>query len=94
MAEIKVFKVNDYEWWAGADLTSIHEVYEERTGIDPDDADEGFDHPQELSTEEMEKKTIHFEEGPTPDTATFQEYLDEMIEKGAVFPCFFAGTEC
>ncbi len=92
MAYIKVFKVNDYEWWAGADLESTRVAYKEHTGIDPD-SDEGFDHPRELSAEELEKKTIHFDEGEQPDQSTFKEYLDELIAKDHEFPCYFAGTE-
>lgn len=92
MSTMKVFKVNDYEWWAGADLDSIRTAYEQHTGIAAD-SDEGFDNPRELSDEELQKKTIHFDEGEQPDHSTFKEYLDELIAKSHEFPCYFAGTE-
>lgn len=92
MGEVKVFKLNDYEWWAGESLDSIRPAYLEATGIDPD-SEEGFDHPRELSDEELQKKTIHFDEGEAPDKSTFKEYLNELIAKGQEFPCYFAGTE-
>lgn len=90
--EIKIFKINDYEWWAGADLESIKSAYKEQTGIEPD-SDEGFDSPRQLGDEEMQRKTIWFEEGEEPDSATFREHLDHLIALGHAFPCHFAGTE-
>lgn len=92
MSTIKVFKVNDYEWWAGASLDDIRPAYKEHTGIDPD-SDEGFDNPYELSDEQLQKKTIHFDEGEQPDQCSFKEHLNELIAKDQTFPCYFAGTE-
>lgn len=74
MSTIKVFKVNDYEWWAGPDLETIKTAYQDQTGIDPE-SDEGFDHPRELGDDEMRRKTIWFEEGEEPDSATFRGTL-------------------
>lgn len=69
---VKVFRVNDYEWWAGTDLESIGVAYKEATGIDPND-DEGFDNPQEVSAAGMDK-LIHWGEGEPgeDDKCTFR----------------------
>jgi hypothetical protein len=92
MSEIKVFRVNDYEWWAGADLESIRTAYKDHTGIDPD-SDEGFDSPREITEAGMSKIVI-CDDGPEKIEQTFRQYLDEMIALNKPFPCFFAGTEC
>jgi hypothetical protein len=89
--EIKVFKVNDYEWWAGVDLESIRNAYKEHTGIDPD-SDEGFDNPHAVGEAGMSKLII-FEDGPEEVRQTFAEYLDHLIAIDHEFPCYFAGTE-
>lgn len=91
MNEIKIFRVNDYEWWAGESLESIRAAYKERTGIDPD-SDEGFDHPREIGELGM-SKLVFFDDGPELANQTFREYLDHLIACGQEFPCFFAGTE-
>jgi hypothetical protein len=92
MSEIKVFRVNDYEWWAGTNLESIRAAYKGHTGIDPD-SDEGFDSPREISEAGMSKVVIR-DDGPEKFEQTFRQYLDEMIALNQTFPCFFAGTEC
>ena len=92
---IKIFRVNDYEWWAGIDIESIGAAYKEATGIDPADDDEGFDNPYEVSEAGM-SKLIHWGEGePDGEQAkcTFAEMLQQMIAQGQEFPCYFAGTE-
>lgn len=91
--QIKVFRVNDYEWWAGADLESIRLAYKEETGIDPD-SDEGFDSPREIGEAGM-NKLIHWGDGEPEEggSRTFQEEIQRMIAAGHKFPCFFAGTE-
>lgn len=89
--QIKIFRVNDYEWWAGESLDSIRAAYKERTGVDPD-SDEGFNTPREIGPEGMSKLVI-FEDGPKRTSETFREYLDHLIARGQEFPCFFAGTE-
>lgn len=93
--QVKVFRVTDYEWWAGTDLKSIKAAYKEATGIDPDDPDEGFDSPQELNNEAM-NRLLFYEDLSNPEECpggTFRQHLDLMIAEGQTFPCFFAGTE-
>ena len=84
MSEIKIYRVNDYEWWAGSDLDSIKAAYEEHTGIDPD-SDEGFDAPREVGDAGMDK-LIFFDDGPEPTQCTFRERLNELITLQSAFP--------
>ena len=93
--QIKVWRVNEYEWWAGTDLESIRAAYKEHTGIDPD-SDEGFDNPHELSEKSMnEMRYCYNEDGyfSEAETRSFREQLDLDIAGGVKFPCYFAGTE-
>lgn len=97
---IKVFQVNDYEWWAGINLDVIRREYLEQTGIDPDNEDEGFDNPKLLTPEAMQRLRFCHDDGDPDEIAkyehtecTFAERLNELIADGARFPCSFAGTE-
>jgi hypothetical protein len=85
--KIKVFKVNDCDWYAGEDLESIKDHIMWFTGYD---ADEEFDDPYELSESEMRQYTFTDIDGTTRD---FKEELKKRIKDGDHFPCFFASTE-
>lgn len=100
MAEIKVFRVTDYEWWAGESLEAVRPAFEQEHGVSAEDPDEGFDGAYELSPEQLATHTMHewdedFEDDHQPEAGmpTFQECLDLMVRNGRKFPCFFAGTE-
>lgn len=93
--EVKVWRVNDYEWWAGTNIESIKVAYKEATGIDPD-SDEGFDSPRELTAAEMgSMRYCYNEDGyfSENETRSFREQIDLEISEGQTFPCYFAGTE-
>lgn len=91
---IKVFKLNDCDWWAGSDLDSVVAAYKEQTGEDAE-----LDNPHELNDAAMHK--LKFVDGDDPINAdgtpggeiTFRDELDIMIRRGDSFPCFFASTE-
>ncbi|MCU1285917.1 MAG: phiPLPE 70 [Acidobacteriales bacterium] len=90
-ATIKVFEVNDTEWWAGTDLESIKTAYKEITGIDPDDEDEGFQDPHALTDEEMETLQFSDDDG---SKRSFREQLELMVAaEREKFPTMFATTE-
>lgn len=88
----RVFKLNDYEWWAGYDLESIRIAYQKETGVDPD-GPEGFDNPHELGAGALLKLMYHYDEYDLSKKRSFREELDRLIASGRAFPCFFAGTE-
>lgn len=86
-----VFKLNDFEWWAGYDLESVKAKYLEVTGVPEGDA---FDEPYELDADALTKLIFRQDPYDThPETRTFREELELMIRSGQEFPCPFACTE-
>ena len=83
---MKVFQMNDCEWWAAEDLESAKKACMEATGLPEDEA---CDDPHELSDEAMNRLIFHDDN----ETRTFKEQLDRMIVEGTEFPVFFAMTE-
>jgi hypothetical protein len=56
MGEIKIFKLNDCDWWAGEDLDSVKSAYLSEMDItDPQGIESAFDDPRELFDEEMDQ---------------------------------------
>lgn len=86
---IRVFRLNDYDWWAGETLAQVKKDYLKETGMDEEEA---FDEPKALTKEEMKKYTIREEDGT--QERTFEEELKAMIKAKVDFPCMFASTEC
>jgi hypothetical protein len=94
-APIKVFKLNDYEWWAAASLAEAIADWKQWTGFGDEEAAENLDDPRELSDEEMDRlQFAHTEEDDTPyRKQSFRAELAEQIAAGETFPGFFATTE-
>lgn len=90
MADVKVFAINDCEWWAGRDLESIKAAF-----IKAGYGDESsFCEPHEVVDPEMNRLTFVDDlSDVNSHKSTFQEHLDLMVAQGAEFPCFFASTE-
>jgi hypothetical protein len=88
MNEIRVFQLNQYEWWAGPDLETVKAHYLMTTGVS---AEEAFDDPCELSPESL--KTIPFTYNDGKEI-TFAERLRELLDSGRQFPCCFAIRDC
>jgi hypothetical protein len=106
MSQVKIFQLNDWDWWAGYDLESVKAAYLKELGFtDPWDIENAFDDPHELSDEELDR--LKFVDGDDPinedgtpgGTRTFREQLNRIIAErdasldAAYFPCFFASTE-
>jgi len=85
--KIKVFRLNEYEWWAGKDLKSVKKHYLEVTGVPPEEA---FDDPYELSDADMEEFKFHCDDYE----CSFKSQLTRMKRRGVKFPSAFAFTEC
>jgi hypothetical protein len=97
---IKVFRMNDWDWWAGeTESVTIAAYLEERDFFEGELPTDAVKDPRELSDEEME--TLKFVDGDDPinadgtpgGTLTFRAALDQMISRGDKFPCYFASTE-
>lgn len=94
---VKVFEVNDCEWWAG-DCTpeELLAAYMKETGCSHEDATGDVDDlPRPLTDEEMDTLKFRLVDDATDTntTCTFREYLARMVEEGEQFPRFFATTE-
>lgn len=86
---MKIYKLNEYEWWAADSLEEAKQACLKQTGMDESEA---IEDPYELSEEEMDNLFFIDDEGPERRTITFQQALDELMSRGQKFPCIFAST--
>jgi hypothetical protein len=102
MADIKVFAMNDCDWYAAETLDDALRAMAELYCFPP--TPEGIadmrkeyevNEPSELSAEAMARMTFQEEDedGSGAEMKSFRVKLDEMIAGGEEFPCFFASTE-
>lgn len=99
---IKVFKMNDCDWYAGASAEDAKRAMAEWNGYPstPEGVAEMCEEfsadPVELSAEEMNQCMFTedaVEEHGWQRELSFRERLAEMIADGDEFPSFFASTE-
>jgi hypothetical protein len=84
---VKVFRVNLFDWWAGYDFASVMSAYLAESGMAKE---EPFDDEEELPQDAM--KTVRIYPNPyANESSTFQEELARMVAEGQEFPCSFAG---
>jgi hypothetical protein len=84
---VKVFRMNLFDWWAGYDLASVKSAYLTETRVAQEEA---FDQEEEVPPEAM--KTLRFYPRPyAKQSSTFQVELSRMVAENHVFPCCFAG---
>lgn len=85
--DIRVFKLDDCEWWAGESLVSCLIAAREQAGVECyDDPDEQC----EVLQETLEHIKFVDEDG---SVRTMAEELRLQIEAGTTFPCILAATE-
>jgi len=85
---IKVFRLNDYEYWAGENLETVKAEYLRQTGVPENEA---FDDPEEITPDEMATRPL-MDDGDST-IKTFADGLAGMLRDGTKVPCYFAGTE-
>lgn len=86
---MKVFMINDYEWWAAETLEEAITACMEQEQLSREEAyDENS--KGELSEEEMKHLRFTYDD---ESACSFHERLQEMIENNYPFPCLFASTE-
>jgi hypothetical protein len=96
--KVKVFQINDCEWWAGENLETISSAVAEMYGY-PSVANCKADGVIDADAEALEdalldKLTFVYDVGePTSRKCSFRERLEELITSGETVPCFFASTE-
>jgi hypothetical protein len=85
---LKIFRLNPFDWWAGYDLKSVKLAYLRETGA----AEEVFYEEEELPQAAMKTLRVY----PNPygkESRTFQEELARMVAGGQEFPCYFASRQ-
>jgi hypothetical protein len=85
---LKVFKLNDYDWWAAETLEAAIADYRRDTGVDADELADA----RELTDAELDR--LRFRD---PDTRkilnTFRAELEALNRAGVAGPVMFASTE-
>lgn len=101
---MKIFNMDDVEWWAGESLEAVKAAYlAEHAGVEsaeldpnsPEDMEAMIADARELTEEEMDGlvyRTGVFRHGEEL-LRTFRRELAEKIAAGIEFPCPFASTE-
>jgi hypothetical protein len=87
---VKIFQLNDYEFWIGPDLESCIAAAMKEWGVTREDA---IDDPAEIAGDALDKYTVNLDENEDPngETITFREGLAREIAAGGEFPRFFCG---
>lgn len=80
--KLKVFQLDDFEWWVGEALDETVAAAKECWGGDPD-----YEDARELSETELDKFLFYGDENQT-----FRQRL-AVVAKDYVSPVFFAMTE-
>lgn len=89
---MKIFRLNEYDWYAAETLEEAIAGYKELTGV----GDDGVDDPWELDDEELDRLKFHFTDDNEQSTGvvmSFRDALAKRIADGEKFPYFFASTE-
>jgi len=89
---MKVFKLNDCDWWAGDSLEAVKAAYMAETGLDEDEA---FDDARECTEKELAEIQFYIGDPHEDDvnTISFAERLEYLIKVNTVTPCLFASSE-
>lgn len=86
--EVKVFRLNDCDWWAAH---SLEEAIKDGAACMGLTEDEVADEPRELTEKEMDEFDFVDENGERQ--SSFRERLQSLIKSGERFPCGFASSE-
>jgi hypothetical protein len=86
---MKVFRLNDVEWWAGSSLEEVIEEATKITGVSREDLTDSD--TRELTEKELDD-LIFF--NPVANVKiSFREELNRRVQENETFPCFFASSE-
>ena len=95
--ELKVYEMNEYDWWADFSIEEAKTNYLQFTGLDEEDCKEDWEDgwPSELTEEDMNRLEYAPDpyEEPNALKRSFKEELQKRIEEGEIGSQFFASTE-
>jgi len=91
VSTIKVFKLDDCDWWAGESLEVC--IAEGRLQCGADCYEDAETEGVELDDEGMRRLKIYLDEDRKEKPISFAEHLANEIAGGTKFPCLFASTE-
>jgi len=88
---IKIFKLNDCDWFAAETLEEAIECAKRECGYDAD----SFDDPYELGDDDLDRLQFQFtdDDDKPLETMSFRDALAKRIADGEQFPYLFASTE-
>lgn len=90
--KLKVFRMNDYDWWADFDIEAAQANYKKwQIEVCGSLASEIEIDARELSEEEMNRLRFRYED--SDETMSFNDELKYRVAKGEIGPQFFASTE-
>lgn len=102
MEEIKIFKMNDYDWVAASNLEGAKLCLAKECAdgiVDADFEDEFLDNPRALTDDEMLECQFYDDEPKWDEdkqdyiistSRSFREELTKRIDRGESFPQYFA----
>jgi len=91
VAAIKVFRLDDYEWWAGESLQDCIDAAGRMWGFAGEQLREAVVDAYEIEDQELDTLKLVADEQGTKHT--FREALNKMIADQVRFPAFFAGQD-
>ena len=89
---MKIFKMNDYDWWAANSLEDAVADCLSSYGCLPSDIDDVIEDPCEISSESLDRLMFTRDDG---SKVTFRTELDAQLADAdnCPFPHLFASTE-
>jgi hypothetical protein len=88
---VRVFRLNDHEWWAGKSLDACVEEAGRTWGFSGEELAESVEDAYEIADADLDALHLSIDEQGTKQT--FREALNRMIAEQTRFPAFFAGLE-
>ncbi|QNH21197.1 hypothetical protein HEP73_02109 [Xanthomonas sp. GW] len=89
---MKIFRIDDCDWWIGEDAESVLAAVKDETGMEAEDLEDFH----EISDDDMDRlKFVDTDEGERTigDPRTFRQQLAIEVAQGGNFPRMFATTE-
>jgi len=88
---MKIFKLNDYEWWFAETLKDAYKEAQRQTGVSEQEQRQDSE-PEEVPESKWDEKTIGRESLHDPNKISYREALALVTSSGA--KCgFLCGTE-